>query len=75
LWYLQGTKEFDIWYTTETNSELLGYTDSDLAGSTDDMKEYLWICFLTRIENVLLGVKEASYSSTINNRSRVRGSR
>ena len=35
--YLQGTKEFGIWYTTETNSELLGYTDSDWAGSADDM--------------------------------------
>ncbi|XP_028236729.1 uncharacterized protein LOC114416049 [Glycine soja] len=38
LRYLQGTKEFGIWYNTETNSELLGYTDSDWAGSTDDMK-------------------------------------
>ncbi|RZB68411.1 Retrovirus-related Pol polyprotein from transposon TNT 1-94 [Glycine soja] len=38
LRYLQGTKEFGIWYTTETNSELLGYTDNDWAGSTDDMK-------------------------------------
>ena len=37
LSYLQGTK-FSIWYTTKTNSELLGYTDSDFAGSTDDMK-------------------------------------
>jgi len=38
LRYLQGTKEFGIWYTTKTNSELLGYTDSDWAGSADDMK-------------------------------------
>ena len=38
LRYLQRTKEFGIWYTTETNSGLLGYTDSDWAGSVDDMK-------------------------------------
>ncbi|KAG4957026.1 hypothetical protein JHK85_043406 [Glycine max] len=38
LRYLQGTKEFSIWYTIETNSELLGYIDSDWAGSADDMK-------------------------------------
>ena len=37
LRYLQGTKEFSIWYTTETNFELLGYTDSDWASSADDM--------------------------------------
>ena len=38
LRYLQGTKEFGIRYTTKTNSELLGYTDSDWAGSADDIK-------------------------------------
>nr|KYP47813.1 hypothetical protein KK1_030509 [Cajanus cajan] len=38
LRYLQGTKEFGIWYKTMTNSSLLGYTDSDWAGSVDDMK-------------------------------------
>nr|UBX54621.1 transposon Pol polyprotein [Lupinus angustifolius] len=29
LRYLQGTKEFGIWYKTNTNSTLHGYTDSD----------------------------------------------
>lgn len=38
LRYLQGTKEFGIWYIPMTNSSLLGYTDSDWAGSLDDMK-------------------------------------
>ncbi|XP_019433046.1 PREDICTED: uncharacterized protein LOC109339945 [Lupinus angustifolius] len=38
LRYLQGTKEFGIWYKTNTNSKLHGYTDSDWAGSMDDMK-------------------------------------
>ncbi|XP_058723232.1 secreted RxLR effector protein 161-like [Vicia villosa] len=38
LRYLQGTEEFGLWYTTKTNSELLGYIDGDWAGSLDDMK-------------------------------------
>ena len=45
LRYLQGTKEFGIWYTTETNSELLGYTDSDWAGLVDDMKSTFGYAF------------------------------
>ncbi|XP_014506436.1 uncharacterized protein LOC106766202 [Vigna radiata var. radiata] len=38
LRYLQGTKEFGIWYKTMTNSRMIGYTGSDWAGSMDDMK-------------------------------------
>jgi transposase InsO family protein len=38
LRYLQGTKEYGIWYKPKCNSKLLGYTDSDWAGSVDDMK-------------------------------------
>ncbi|PNX86396.1 putative LRR receptor-like protein kinase, partial [Trifolium pratense] len=38
LRYLQGTKEYGMWYKSIGNSKLLGYTDSDWAGSLDDMK-------------------------------------
>jgi len=38
LRYLQDTKEFGIWYKTMTNSRIIDYTDSDWAGSIDDMK-------------------------------------
>ncbi|XP_019055636.1 PREDICTED: uncharacterized protein LOC109115759 [Nelumbo nucifera] len=38
LRYLQGTKEYGIWYKSTTNSRLTGYTNSDLAGLVDDMK-------------------------------------
>nr|KYP59937.1 hypothetical protein KK1_015383 [Cajanus cajan] len=38
LRYLQGTREFGIWYKTMTKSRMIGYTDSDWAGSIDDMK-------------------------------------
>ncbi|XP_027348149.1 uncharacterized protein LOC113859625 [Abrus precatorius] len=38
LRYLQGTKEYGIWYQTMGNSKLLGYIDSDWARSIDNMK-------------------------------------
>lgn len=38
LRYLQGTIDYGIWYRTSPNSKLFGYTDSDWAGSVDDMK-------------------------------------
>ena len=38
LRYLQGTKKFGIKYKKENNCKLIGYTDSDWAGSIDDRK-------------------------------------
>ncbi|RHN42089.1 putative RNA-directed DNA polymerase [Medicago truncatula] len=38
LRYLQGTKKLGIKYVKEENNELVGYTDSDWAGSFDDRK-------------------------------------
>ncbi|KAL0318765.1 UNVERIFIED_CONTAM: Retrovirus-related Pol polyprotein from transposon RE1 [Sesamum angustifolium] len=38
LRYLRGTKDFGIWYKSTNNAKLVGYTDSDWAGSVDDMK-------------------------------------
>ncbi|XP_019055114.1 PREDICTED: uncharacterized protein LOC109115476 [Nelumbo nucifera] len=38
LRYLQGTKSYGIWYRVTHDSKLIGYTDSDWAGSVDDMK-------------------------------------
>ncbi|KAK4408869.1 Retrovirus-related Pol polyprotein from transposon RE1 [Sesamum angolense] len=38
LRYLRGTKDFGIWYKSTNDAKLLGYTDSDWAGSVDDMK-------------------------------------
>ena len=36
--YVKGTKRYGILYTTLENFELIGYTDSDWAGSIDDRK-------------------------------------
>ncbi|KAL0379259.1 UNVERIFIED_CONTAM: Retrovirus-related Pol polyprotein from transposon RE1 [Sesamum radiatum] len=38
LRYFQGTKDFGIWYKSTNDAKLVGYTDSDWAGSADDMK-------------------------------------
>eukprot|EP00253_Pinus_taeda_P009187 PITA_09187 len=38
LRYVKGTKKFGILYTTLECSDLIGYTDSDWAGSVDDWK-------------------------------------
>ncbi|KAK4390397.1 Secreted RxLR effector protein [Sesamum angolense] len=38
LRYLRGTKDFGIWYKPTNDAKLVGYTDSDWAGSVDDMK-------------------------------------
>ena len=35
---MKGTKKYGILYTTSKNSELIGHTDSDWAGSVDDRK-------------------------------------
>ena len=38
LRYVKGTKGFGILYTTNNDFKLVGYTDSDWAGSLDDRK-------------------------------------
>ena len=43
--YLQGTKNYNIWYESTPDSKLIGYTDSDWAGSVDDMKSTLGYAF------------------------------
>ena len=36
--YLQGTKNYGIWYRSTPDSRLIGYTDTDWARSVDDMR-------------------------------------
>ena len=38
LHYVQGTKHFGIHYATSSPLELVGFTDSDWAGDSIDMK-------------------------------------
>jgi hypothetical protein len=43
LRYVAGTTNYGLWYTPTKHSSLIGYTDSDFAGSIDDRKT-LWLC-------------------------------
>lgn len=52
LMYVKGTKGFSILYTASDEFELVGYTDSDWAGSIDDRKNtygyiftWIWVSF------------------------------
>ncbi|KAL5549278.1 hypothetical protein UlMin_004509 [Ulmus minor] len=38
LRYLQGTKNYGIWYNSTSDSRLIGYTDNNWVGSVDDMR-------------------------------------
>ena len=46
--YVKGTKKYGILYTTSENFELIGYTDSDWAGSIDDRKSTFGYVFHRR---------------------------
>ena len=36
--YIKGTLNLGLWYTNDTPSTIIGYTDADWAGCTDDSK-------------------------------------
>ena len=38
LRYVKGTADFGIWYLKQNECKLRGFTDSDWAGSKEDMK-------------------------------------
>ncbi|XP_031091110.1 secreted RxLR effector protein 161-like [Ipomoea triloba] len=43
--YIKGTIEFGIWYSNESNTQLVGFTDADWAGNVDDRKNTSGGCF------------------------------
>lgn len=43
--YINGTCDYGILYTNDTNSSLVGYCDADWAGSADDRKSTSGGCF------------------------------
>ncbi|XP_040986424.1 secreted RxLR effector protein 161-like [Juglans microcarpa x Juglans regia] len=45
LRYIQGTKDFGIWYKPSSHSTLTSLTDSDWAGSVEDMRSTSGYCF------------------------------
>ncbi|XP_042948551.1 secreted RxLR effector protein 161-like [Carya illinoinensis] len=45
LRYLQGTIGWGMWYKKSSSIKLVGFTDSDWAGSSDDMRSTSGYCF------------------------------
>ncbi|KAL0286691.1 UNVERIFIED_CONTAM: Retrovirus-related Pol polyprotein from transposon TNT 1-94 [Sesamum angustifolium] len=71
LRYLRGTKDFGIWYKSTNDAKSVGYTDSDWAGSVDDMKSTSGYTFFTWVRNIHMGFQETSYCGTILSQSRI----
>ena len=44
--YVKTTANFDVWYSKDTNNVLVGYSDADWVGNTDDRKSTLGGLFL-----------------------------
>ncbi|XP_073049481.1 uncharacterized protein [Primulina eburnea] len=45
LRYIAGTVDLGLWYTKETNTNLVGFSDADWAGNLDDRKSTTGGCF------------------------------
>ncbi|XP_073041763.1 uncharacterized protein [Primulina eburnea] len=45
LRYISGTVNLGLWYTKETNTNLVGFSDADWAGNLDDRKSTTGGCF------------------------------
>ena len=38
IWYINGTPDYGLWYSKDSNACLAGYLDADWAGSVEDRK-------------------------------------
>ena len=43
--YINGTPDYGLWYSQDSNACLVGYSDADWAGSVDDRKSTSGGCF------------------------------
>lgn len=43
--YVNGTSNYGIWFSKDTNTYLVGFSDADWAGSSDDRKSTTGGCF------------------------------
>ena len=43
--YVKTTADFGVWYNKDINNVLVGYSNADWAGNTDDRKSTLGGCF------------------------------
>ena len=69
--YINGTPDYGLWYSKDSNACLVKYSDADWAGSVDDRKSTLGGCFylgnnlvswMSKKQNfVTLSIAEAEY--------------
>ena len=69
--YINGTPDYGLWYSKDSNACLVGYSDADWAGSVDDRKSTSGGCFylgnnlvswMSKKQNsVSLSIVEAEY--------------
>jgi hypothetical protein len=45
LKYLSATSDYGIWYSKDSNLNLVGYSDADWVGNNDDRKSTTKGCF------------------------------
>lgn len=45
---MSGTVEYELWYSKDSSSQLVGYCDADWAGNAEDMKSKFGGCFFIR---------------------------
>ena len=70
LHYLQGTMDYGIMYKFGGNLNLIGYSDSDWAGSIDDMKSTSAYAFFW-IKHLFLVINKTKCCCSIHCRSRI----
>jgi len=63
--YLQGTKEFGLWYPCNVSLSLIGFSDSNFPGSKIDKKKHKWNVSYAWVKFNILALQKISVCSTI----------
>ena len=63
--YINGTSDYGIWYSRDSNECLAGYSDADWAGCIDDKKSTSGGCFYLG-NNLVVDEQKAKFSFSIN---------
>ena len=62
--YINGTPEYGLWYSKDSNDCLASYSDADWAGSVDDRKSTSSRCFYLKnnlVSSMSLSTTKAKY--------------
>lgn len=66
--YVNGTSNYGIWFSKDTNTYLVGFSDADWAGSSDDRKSTTGGCFYVGCNLVSWHSKKTEFHLSINSR-------